>query len=1057
MLRKVLRKFPLPRKTNEARFENEVTKEARFQSEATKAVPFQRPTDIVNTGVLPNTIPMSNSLQPEGMGTERKIKKGPNLDVNILYEPPIGLAPIVDIVFVHGLRGNSFGTWLSSQDGEVHWPSDLLKVDIPDARILSFGYDAAVLNWWSPASQNRIGNHAQNLLGSVVRLREKTNTEDLRLIFVMHSLGGLVVQNALDLSRSSPELHLNRFESNTIGLCFMGTPHFGSNKARWGGYCTAMVGLVSKPNKNIVNVLEHDSEMLATIQNKFHEILRLRQAKDRPISITCFYEELASPVVGTIVEMNSAILPGYSNYGIHADHTVRNLPFSGLLELTCQGITKFTGPLDKGYEAVSGEMMRWVKDTRATVTHIVELQEECLRCLYFDGLDSREESIGPPLGGTFAWIWDRDQCKFVDWLKGGSSLYWITGRALSGKSTLLKYITSVPSQGLRKKTLTRDPIVVSYFLGGKAQHPIGSTLEGIARALLWQLLRKDHRYFSSILDQFQDMKRCRPTVDWQRSVLWEVLIQVLSQKHPHALWIFLDGLDKYPGDLFELSDVCKKLAGVASKKVRICISSRPEKEFMCSFDAHLSPQDAILKMEDHTHSDITMFAANEISRLSEHLDSASREKLVTSLSARANGLFMWVKLASRDVVETCMSGIEEDADKLLGCLDNLPDEITELYREILKKQKKHRELALLMLGIVEFGKRSFTLHEFAFILNPGEDFPNEKKIGSVRRKCDSITGGLLDYRSGRILFAHETVSSFIRTLLNDPLYSTDLNKGCLALTHLHRVYLAQYWDHHPSDRRSSDPVATTLALLLLSAIPNTVFTSKTIEVGFLEMERLQAPLRNFGDWKKQNLNFLVSVKFAPNYHVFFNAGDVLRREQGRITCKVISPRTAYGQDHIEFEKRNDWVQSFLERSDCIASFDKPVSFKRCASPGLEDVTGSKKEVLVEQSLFEQIQIVLFHCIQAEPEFIEFTGKKYRKSRDTVTEEKLGFPTPLHYAAFNGLNKVVEVLHEFGADLKYISRDSPLGTPLMAAIWGLSEKRHANPGITAIETLEKSRP
>ncbi|KAF4437480.1 P-loop containing nucleoside triphosphate hydrolase [Fusarium austroafricanum] len=1037
MLRKAFRKLHRPKKTNQA----------SSQEETTEVVPFQRPTDIASAELLPNTVPTSSSLQSEGLGTERKIQRGPNLEVTILYEPPTGLAPIVDIVFVHGLRGNSFGTWYSGQKGEVHWPSDLLKVDIPDARILSFGYDAAVLNWWSPASQNRIGNHAKNLMGSVVRLREKTNTEDLRLIFVMHSLGGLVVQNALDLSRSSPELHLNRLESNTVGLIFMGTPHFGSNKARWGGYCTAMVGLVSKPNKNIVKVLERDSEMLATIQNKFHEVLRLRQAKDRPISITCFYEELASPVVGTIVEMNSAILPGYSSYGIHADH---------------MGMTKFTGSLDKGYEAVSGEMMRWVKDTRATVTQIVELQEECLRCLYFDGLDSREESIGPPLEGTFAWIWDRDRCKFVDWLKGGSGLYWITGRALSGKSTLLKYITTMPPADLRKKALTKDPIVASYFLGGKAQHPIGSTLEGIARALLWQILRKDHRYFGSILVYFQDMKRCRPTMNWQRSVLWEILLQVLSQKHPHALWIFLDGLDKFPGDLFELADVCKKLAGVASKRVRICISSRPEKEFMCSFDATLSLQEAILKLEDHTQGDITMFATKEISRLSKFLDSSSRKKLVKSLSVRANGLFMWVKLASRDVVETCMSGVGDDADKLLGCLDNLPDEITELYREILKKQEKHRELASIMLGVVEFGKRSFTLREFAFILNPGEDYPNERKIDSVRRKCDSIAGGLLDHRNGRVLFAHETVSSFIRTLLNDPTYSTDLIKGCLALGRacvmlLESVHLAQYWDHHSSDRRSNDPVVTTLAFLLLCAIPPNIFTSKTIEVGDLEIERLQVPLRNFVEWKKLNLNFLVSVEFSPDYRVFFNAGDVLRREQGRVTCKVSFPKTAFGQEHMEFEKRSDWIRPFLERSDSVSSFDKPVRFIQRASSGLDCVAGSKKEVIIKQSLFEQIQIVLFHCIQAQPEFSKPTGMKHWKPSHTFSEEGIGFPTPLHYAAFNGLDKVIEVLHEYGADLKYISRDSSLGTPLMAAIWGLSEKRYATPGIAAIETLEKSPP
>lgn len=299
MFRKALRRIHRFKETNQAIPQNE-NQDADDRHVPTQSVPFQRPTAITSAQSLPNAVLEDNLLESEKNLNERKIQKGSNLGVTVLYEPPSGLAPIVDIVFVHGLRGNSFGTWHYGQDSGLHWPSDLLKVDIPDARILSFGYDAAVLHWWSPASRNSIGNHAQNLLGSVVRLREKTNTEELALVFVMHSLGGLVVQNALDLSRSSPEVHLNSLESSTVGLLFMGTPHFGSNKARWGGYCTAVVSLTSSPNKNIIEVLERDSEMLATIQHKFHEILRLRQAKSRPINITCFYEELASPNIGMV-------------------------------------------------------------------------------------------------------------------------------------------------------------------------------------------------------------------------------------------------------------------------------------------------------------------------------------------------------------------------------------------------------------------------------------------------------------------------------------------------------------------------------------------------------------------------------------------------------------------------------------------------------------------------------------------------------------------------------------------------------------------------------------
>jgi len=67
------------------------------------------------------------------------IGEGQNHGVRVLYDS--GIEASVDIVFVHGLTGNAYNTWLH-KDTRVHWPSQLLRQDIPDARILSFGYDA---------------------------------------------------------------------------------------------------------------------------------------------------------------------------------------------------------------------------------------------------------------------------------------------------------------------------------------------------------------------------------------------------------------------------------------------------------------------------------------------------------------------------------------------------------------------------------------------------------------------------------------------------------------------------------------------------------------------------------------------------------------------------------------------------------------------------------------------------------------------------------------------------------------------------------------------------
>lgn len=98
-----------------------------------------------------------------------------NYGLITLYEPSESTDAPVDIVFVHGLTGNSHDTWLH-HESQVHWPTKLLCADIKDARILVFGYDADVLNFWKPVSQNSSANHAENLLGALVRRRERSSS-----------------------------------------------------------------------------------------------------------------------------------------------------------------------------------------------------------------------------------------------------------------------------------------------------------------------------------------------------------------------------------------------------------------------------------------------------------------------------------------------------------------------------------------------------------------------------------------------------------------------------------------------------------------------------------------------------------------------------------------------------------------------------------------------------------------------------------------------------------------------------------------------------------------
>jgi hypothetical protein len=82
---------------------------------------------------------------------------------------------LCSIVFVHGLNGHREETWTAPGQTEP-WPKTLLPEEITDARILTFGYDASVVDWKGVVGMSRIANHASNLLNALASFRDKDDT-----------------------------------------------------------------------------------------------------------------------------------------------------------------------------------------------------------------------------------------------------------------------------------------------------------------------------------------------------------------------------------------------------------------------------------------------------------------------------------------------------------------------------------------------------------------------------------------------------------------------------------------------------------------------------------------------------------------------------------------------------------------------------------------------------------------------------------------------------------------------------------------------------------------
>lgn len=174
---------------------------------------------------------------------------------------------------------------------------------------------------------------------------------------------------------------------------------------------------------------------------------------------------------------------------------------------------------------------------------------------------------------------------------------------------------------------------------------------------------------------------------------------------------------------------------------------------------------------------------------------------------------------------------------------------------------------------------------------------------------------------------------------------------------------------------------------------------------------------------------------------------MLRTQQGNVLCIIECPEDESGSRTIA--EQTNWIQLLLESPSSMDTFENPVRFRHCWSSDFNQLPGIRRELHIKQSLLNQMKIVLWHCIQME------TPRDQDKTHGESIQNdnyELRFATPLHYGSFYGLDMVVERLYECGANIKHVSKESRYGTPLIAAVWGLNDRRYVTWRNTTIETL-----
>ena len=204
---------------------------------------------------------------------------------------------VVDIVAIHGLNGDAYNTWTHRKSRNL-WLRDQLPRDLPGARVYTYGYPSHLL---FSKSKAQIRDYASKLLSCLSTAR--VGQERRPIIFIAHSLGGIVCKQALILAYRNPS-YSNILDS-TIGILFFGTPHRGARGTPEMGIvlgnivdmCLKSSGsrfFMGKTRKDLLASLSANSSTLRDVAQDFTHILD-------GLQIITFYELEEKAPLGRLV------------------------------------------------------------------------------------------------------------------------------------------------------------------------------------------------------------------------------------------------------------------------------------------------------------------------------------------------------------------------------------------------------------------------------------------------------------------------------------------------------------------------------------------------------------------------------------------------------------------------------------------------------------------------------------------------------------------------------------------------------------------------------------
>ncbi|KAF7534385.1 hypothetical protein G7054_g6266 [Neopestalotiopsis clavispora] len=467
----------------------------------------------------------------------------------------------------------------------------------------------------------------------------------------------------------------------------------------------------------------------------------------------------------------------------------------------------------------------------------LSIQQTILRSLHFES-----RAIADAQYETFNWIlrpakpkFDQDQSQgggdfstFVEWLRHRNGVFWISGKPGSGKSTLMKFLSQHPdtTKILSDWASSNDCITAHHYFYIAGTH-LQKSCEGLLRAFLFEvLLKRPALMKATVPERYQNatrksIKLFNEFQPWAMPELLQSLhdppqitcLGILDSSSAHLFYsstgstqstfvaftityspfvigsgeicFFVDGLDEYESNSQEVIRVLDQLA--SSPNIKMCIASRPWNVFEDAYGRNKADR---IYLQDLTQRDIRIYTTR---MLQEHpkwtlfsRQNNSHEDLITAITSRAQGVFLWVYLVVRSLYDGLSDG--NDLKTLKRRIEAFPRDLEGFFMHMIESIDPfyHREMSQCFQTAIHSDEPlPLMLYELLGQVIEDLDFAlNLLKISQMSaremferhddmvRRLNSWCKGLLEvqrdnsgryYLGHRVVFLHRTMSDFFRT------------------------------------------------------------------------------------------------------------------------------------------------------------------------------------------------------------------------------------------------------------------------------------------------------